>query len=263
MSDIFVSYRRVDSAGWTGRLVATLKEQFGEDAVFKDIDMIQPGVDFVEAIRAAVGSCKVLLAVIGPGWLRALGDVGRDRRNGADDYVRTEISAALNRKVPVIPVLIGGAGMPRQDDLPTDLEALARRNAIEVSDTRWDYDSERLVAALERTLGRAALRPSTGKPGAPTNPGSKKELSGKAIGSLVVLIVGFLVASGPGVVDAILGLVTTFGGLALALGAIMDVSSGRVGGRALAITMAGIYGAMALWTVVAVVARLSGAVPGS
>jgi hypothetical protein len=261
MSDIFVSYRRADSAGWTGRLVETLKEQFGEDAVFKDIDTIQPGVDFVDAIRAAVGSCKVLLAVIGPDWLTALGEVGRDRRHGAD-YVRTEISAALDRKVRVIPVLVGGAGMPRQDDLPTDLEALARRNAIEVSDTRWDYDSERLVAALERALGRAALRPSPPKPVSP-NPGSEKEMSGKAIGSLVVLVVGFLVASGPGVVDVILGLMTTFGGLALALGAIMDVSSGRVRGKGLAITMAGIYGAMALWTVVAVVARLSGAVPGS
>ena len=76
MSRIFISYRREDSAGWTGRLVDRLKERFGSESIFIDTDTIEPGADFTEALRKAVGSCDVLLALVGPRWVTVTDKTG-------------------------------------------------------------------------------------------------------------------------------------------------------------------------------------------
>lgn len=148
MSRIFISYRREDSAGWTGRLADRLKERFGPESIFMDIDQIEPGVDFTEALRKAVGSCDVLLAVIGPRWATVTDKTGAPRLRDPSDWIRVEIAAALTRKIRVIPVLVGGAAMPGTDVLPDDLDGLAQRQAHELSDKRWTYDVERLMQAL-------------------------------------------------------------------------------------------------------------------
>ena len=148
MPRIFISYRRNDSAGHAGRLYDHLMAHFGHGQVFMDVDTIRPGLDFVDVVQEAVGSCDALIAVIGQGWLGASDGSGR-RLENPEDLVRLEIATALERDIRVIPVLVQGAQMPVAPDLPEGLEALDRRNSVEVSDNRFRTDIEQLVKALE------------------------------------------------------------------------------------------------------------------
>jgi hypothetical protein len=151
---IFISYRRDESAGYAGRIGDSFQEHFGEEMVFRDVDSLEPGLDFAEAIERAVGSCEVLVAVIGKNWLTAEDAAGRRRLENASDYVRTEITAALQRDIRVVPLLVQGAAMPSADELPDDLAPLSRRNAFELHDTSWRDDVRRLTNALENAMGR-------------------------------------------------------------------------------------------------------------
>jgi formylglycine-generating enzyme required for sulfatase activity len=152
-SGIFISYRRDDSSGHAGRLFDRLSAHFGVEQVFMDIDQIEPGEDFVQVIESAVGSCEVLIALIGRNWLTSRDESGR-RLDNPNDFVRLEIAAALVRGIPVIPVLVQGARMPRPQDLPEDLLPLSRRHALELSDLRWKHDADQLTGALEKILTR-------------------------------------------------------------------------------------------------------------
>ena len=134
---LFINYRREDTAGSVGRLYDRLIAQFGEDQVFMDIDQIDYGEDFVEVINRKVGACDIALVAIGPNWLRPIDASGKRRLDDEEDFVRMEIVAALQRHIRVIPVLVGGAQMPRKQDLPEALAPLSRRNAIELSETRF------------------------------------------------------------------------------------------------------------------------------
>ena len=111
-SRIFISYRREETAFPAGWLYDRLNDRFGEAQVFKDVDSITLGDDFVEVITRAVGSCDVLLAVIGGRWSTMTDETGKRRLDDPDDFVRLEIEAALARNVRVIPVLVDGARMP-------------------------------------------------------------------------------------------------------------------------------------------------------
>ena len=130
MDGIFISYRRDDSAGYAGRLYDRLSAHFGTDQVFMDVAGIELGTDFVTAIEQAVGSCKVLIVVIGDEWLTTTDAAGRRRLDDPHDFVRLETSVALEREIRVVPVLVGGALMPRAEELPPELKSLARRQAI-------------------------------------------------------------------------------------------------------------------------------------
>jgi len=147
---LFLSYRREDASGHAGRLYDALTGQFPPEQVFMDIDTIEPGVDYVEVVEEAVGSCDVLLAVIGQRWLQATGETGAPRVQDEHDLVRLEIEAALSRKIRVIPVLVQDSRLPSAEEMPEGLRALARRHAIAISDHRWHYDVEQLVRVLER-----------------------------------------------------------------------------------------------------------------
>jgi hypothetical protein len=150
---IFVSYRRHQNSHVAGRLYDRLVDHFGADRVFIDVDTIEPGVDFGEAIARAVETCGVLLTVIGPNWLTAMDDQGRPRLEASDDLVRIEIKTALDRNVRIIPILVENAVMPSQQDLPENLAGLARRNAFTVRHESFRYDVDRLVASIEDTMG--------------------------------------------------------------------------------------------------------------
>jgi hypothetical protein len=152
MSRIFLSYRRDDSGGYAGGLSRDLRKRFGSDLIFTDIDTIEAGVDFVEAIENAVQSCDVLLVLIGRQWLIAVDEKGRRRLDDPNDYVRLEISAALKRNIRVIPLLVQNAAMPSIEDLPEDLVALTRRQALQIADGRWEYDIEQLIEILQKVL---------------------------------------------------------------------------------------------------------------
>ena len=154
---IFVSYRREESSYVAGRLSDRLIDRFGAEQVFIDVEAIEPGADFAEAISRAVDACVVLLAVIGPGWLLAADERGERRLDDPDDLVRLEIGTALAREVRVIPVLVEGAVMPRRENLPEGLAGLARRNALRIRHESFRDDAGRLVSAIERVLASAAV----------------------------------------------------------------------------------------------------------
>jgi hypothetical protein len=154
---IFLSYRREDTAYPAGWLFDRLVEHFGDGQVFKDVDSIQPGDDFVRVITAAVTSCAVVLTLIGPRWLTAADEEGQRRLDGSGDFVRLEIEAAFARGVRVIPVLVDGAQMPHDADLPASLAQLARRQALELTSNRFGTDAARLLAELDKTLGETGV----------------------------------------------------------------------------------------------------------
>jgi len=120
---VFLSYRREDASGHAGRLYDALTGQFPPEQVFMDIDTIEPGVDYVEVVEEAVGSCDVLLAVIGQRWLQATGETGAPRVQDEHDLVRLEIEAALSRKIRVIPVLVQDSRLPSAEEMPEGLRA--------------------------------------------------------------------------------------------------------------------------------------------
>src|SRR5689334_19361334 len=145
MPVIFISYRREDSIAYARLLHSRMTAQFGEAHVFIDVDTIEPGDDFVEAIQRMISSCDVLIAVIGRQWLTAQDQNGLRRIDNPEDYVRLELTAALGRNIRVIPVLVGGGRLPSSHDLPEPLAALARRNAVEITDTAFHQGVDRLI----------------------------------------------------------------------------------------------------------------------
>jgi len=156
---IFVSYRREDAAYPAGWLFDRLVDHFGDDHVFRDVDSIPLGDDFVKEITAAVGSCEVLLTVIGARWLTAVGEGGQRRLDDPADFVRLEIEVAFAHGVRVIPVLVDGAQMPNVTELPASLAQLAHRQALELSPNRFRSDTARLLEELDRRLSRVAVGP--------------------------------------------------------------------------------------------------------
>ena len=158
---VFISYRRDDTGGHVGRLYDALSAKFGPERLFVDIDHISPGQDFVQVVDDAVTRCTVLLVVMGKQWAGA-GRVGKRRIDDPGDFVRLEVAGGLKRAgLKVIPVLVGGATMLSPTELPDDIRDLARRNAMELSDTRWKEDVARLVAELERVFGPTPVRSAT------------------------------------------------------------------------------------------------------
>lgn len=134
------------------RLFDSLRAHFGMGSVLMDVDTIQLGASFTEAIDQTVSSCDVLVAVIGKAWLSTADAGGRRRLDDPQDFVRLEIQSALEHKVRVVPVLVVGAQTPRADQLPSPLATLAGRIAFKVSDRRWQHDAERLITALEKPV---------------------------------------------------------------------------------------------------------------
>lgn len=151
---VFISYRRQINDIYAGRLSDRIMNHFGDEVtVFVDIDSIAPGEDFVKVIENAVATCDVMVAVIGKEWLTVTDDKGNRRLDNPEDFVRLEIAAALKRDIRVIPVLVQGASMPTAEDLPDDLKLLKRRNAVSISNERWNFDSDRMIKAIEDEIG--------------------------------------------------------------------------------------------------------------
>jgi TIR domain len=149
---IFISYRRQETSHLAGRLYDRLADRFGEARVFMDVDTMKLGAKWRKEIFRELATCRVLLAVISPGWLTAADGRGGRRLHDPDDIVRLEIEAALTRDVLVIPVLVEGAAMPAPQDLPESLTGLTEFNALPIRHESFRYDTDRLVTALSREL---------------------------------------------------------------------------------------------------------------
>jgi hypothetical protein len=178
---IFISYRRADSGGWARSLHDNIEERLGTGRAFRDVAM-EGGVDFHEHVEALLDRCDVLLAIIGRQWSSMTDAHGSRRLEDPDDLVRREIARALERAdVEVIPVLVDGARMPAEHELPPDLAPLARRQACEITDSRWDYDVDRLTQRLRVLLGE--------------KPPHRLPVRAAAVGALIALVGVFLMLS--------------------------------------------------------------------
>jgi len=158
MSGIFISYRREDSAAHAGRLYDRLANRFGAQQVFMDVDDIPPGADFAAHIDARVASCDAMIVVIGKNWLASRNPEGRLRLSDPADFVGLEVALALQRGVLVVPVLVGGAAMPKTEDLRKDLQPLAGRNALTLNDQEFQRDADILIETLGKVPGLAKTK---------------------------------------------------------------------------------------------------------
>src|SRR4051794_14804545 len=134
MANVFISYLRADSAGWTKSLANDLKKKFGSNHIFMDIDSLAAGIDYINEIDKSLISCNIALVIIGPQWISVLDEKNRRRLDESEDHVRIEIQTSLERNIPVIPVAVGGAKMPSAEDFSATLRPLKRRNAFDISD---------------------------------------------------------------------------------------------------------------------------------
>jgi len=139
---VFVCYRRKTTQADAGRIFDRLASSFGRNNVFRDLDSIAPGMDFVDVIDDRVTTCDAVVAVIGPDWSRD------SRLHLPNDYVRRELAHALRVGIPVIPVLVQNASMPAVSDLPDDLQRLCRRSAITIADHLFTESVQALAKGI-------------------------------------------------------------------------------------------------------------------
>ncbi|MBI5928623.1 MAG: toll/interleukin-1 receptor domain-containing protein [Chloroflexi bacterium] len=201
MPRIFISYRRADSRTITGRIYDRLVYAFGADNVFKDVDDIPLGSDFREVIHDAVAKTDVLMVIIGPQWATLTDQKGRRRLDDPDDFVRIEVEAGLRRDNPVvvIPVLVGGAVMPTDADLPDSLDPLVFRNAAMVrEDPDFNSDMARLIDQLKRDFPEPtpAMTPKTQRRSGVPNTAAGWLLPGVLVVIGVVVLALILLLSG-------------------------------------------------------------------
>ena len=156
---IFISYRRDDAAGDAGRLADHVQRRFGASRVFLDVDTIEPGIDFVRVLRESLQETAVMLVVIGQRWTSLHTADGLRRLDDPTDFVRMEVEAALGRDIPVVPVLVQGATVPRKEDLPASLAPLATRQVVTIDHAEFHDDAERLCDRLAKVIDRDGYTP--------------------------------------------------------------------------------------------------------
>jgi TonB family protein len=152
VTTIFISYRRKDDPYAARGINDALVKQFGRENVYFDLDALLAGLDWREQIDRMVAQCDVMLVVIGDRWIQP-DETGRSRLESADDLVRVEVSSALTRNIPVIPVLVGNADIPSEDVLPDDLTSLHYRQYVEVRATsRFNAEIQTLIRNIRAVV---------------------------------------------------------------------------------------------------------------
>jgi hypothetical protein len=201
---IFISYRHKDTQGEASRLADDLREALSGVQIFRDVETIAPGEDFVAALERALADCSVMLVLIGPIWLEARDAQGGRKIDDPNDWTRLEVATGLNRNVRVIPVTCRDAQLPATEELPEDIRALRRRQAFQLDNDRWRYDFEQLVEKLAQSEGfkRAQRAPAAGTTPIPVEtprPSSLKRwgMIAAAIAGVAVVI-GALIDTGDG-----------------------------------------------------------------
>jgi hypothetical protein len=125
MRQIFLSYRRDDAKLMCDLIYEHLVQIYGNPTLFRDIDNLAAGENFPAAIDRAASTSSVMLVIIGPRWLTLADDQGQPRLYAPTDYVRLEIGAALRHRVPIIPLIVEGAAVPKPEQLPPEIAPLA------------------------------------------------------------------------------------------------------------------------------------------
>jgi hypothetical protein len=156
---IFINYRRKDTQGFAHAIFTLLELHFGREELCMDIELMRPGWNFTEVLDDILTSCDVMLTLIGPQWLKIKGDEGGRRLDDPEDWVRMEIVSAMERNIPIIPVLLSGAAMPKPKSLPDAVKRLSNFQAYTIGD-RFKSDVEGLIEEIERILVDAAVERS-------------------------------------------------------------------------------------------------------
>ncbi len=156
MPTIVISYRREDSKWIAGRIYDRLEGHFGKGNVFMDIDSIPFGLDFRDHIRTTLDRCDVLVAIVGPNWTGK--DQSGERILDETDWVRIELESALNKKIPVIPVLIDRSRMPKPSELPDGLKNFAFRQAASVDTEHFHSHMDKVIASIDQHLAAIVQR---------------------------------------------------------------------------------------------------------
>jgi hypothetical protein len=162
MLRVFVCYRRDDAPHAAGRIADHLALQFGDQAVFRDVDVLEAGVDYKHRILNAIPNSDAVLAIIGQNWLGLRERLFEDR-----DVLRKELEYAVQLRIPIIPVLIDQASMPEEEHLPDPLKAVARLEARRVRDSDFRYDFDRLVSGIKQFEGKRIVDIPAPGPAAP------------------------------------------------------------------------------------------------
>ncbi len=150
MAIAFINYRRSDTAQAAQGLYAQLRARFGPTHVFLDVGAILPGALWPNRLREALEEADVVLSVIGPRWLTAANEYGQRRLDNTDDWVRNELSHAIEEKKPIIPLLVAGAdALPPIQALPPDIQGFLNHQALKLRDEKWDRDLAELIEVLE------------------------------------------------------------------------------------------------------------------
>jgi len=167
-SRIFVNYRREDTAGHVLALMPSLRDRFGSDRIFRDLDDVPPGQNFVDYFKGALESCSVMLVVIGPDWLTS----PHPRRgmrwlDDPDNFERIEIATALKKEnVRVIwdTIVDEITGRPGKTPLPPSVEGLKLRNAVTGEETHLKVDGVFVAIghapAVELFAGKLKQKPN-------------------------------------------------------------------------------------------------------
>jgi hypothetical protein len=153
---VFISYRREQAAAHAGRIYDRLCDAFGQDAVFMDVGSIGLGLDFGRVLDDAVSSCVVMLVLIGPDWAELRDERGR-RLDDPNDFVRQEVEAGLRREIPVVPVLLSGAALPRSEELPKGMQPLVGRQHLRLLDETFRSQAQALVEELRPLVAPGSL----------------------------------------------------------------------------------------------------------
>lgn len=154
-ASIFVNYREKDTLADLETLGFRLRTHFGQDTVFIARGCVELGLDWEQRIERAARLCEVMLVLIGPKWLTIADEDGNRRLDDPGDLLRREIETALERGIPIIPVLVRGAHVPREEDLPDSLSKLRKRQGRPIQEGRWEQDTEELIKGVEQALGLA------------------------------------------------------------------------------------------------------------
>lgn len=197
---IFISYRHKDTQGEASRLADDLRAALSGVHIFRDVETIAPGEDFVAALERALSECSVMLVLIGPIWLETRDAQGRRKIDDPNDWTRLEVATGLKRGVRVIPVTCRDASLPSTDELPEDLRELRRRQAFQLDNDRWRYDFEQLVDKLVQAEGfrRPERAPAETPAAAAKAPGWKRWTVGAAAVAGVLVVIASMIETDDG-----------------------------------------------------------------
>lgn len=154
MAKIFINYRTGDGQTHAVLLKQVLSERFDDDEVFLAAGMIPPGRDFQRELLRRVRGCEVLLAVIGPGWLTAIGPAGGRALDDDTDWVRREIAEAFACGATVVPVLVDEAERLTNANLPPDIDALGKCQYLRLRHHDFESDLARITDELGKYVQR-------------------------------------------------------------------------------------------------------------